>query len=364
MDLNPQPSGGLGFDSDEEHLEFRLRFTNALMLAAVLMAALFIASDWMNINHLGTAQSQMVLGSSVLTGVLMLVLRKRRHWLVPVSLCFVGLSIATHLGGLILASNNELRAVWFYVVVLFSFILLGARLGLGVTVLSMLLILGSQPYMVAPYSRSALFSVFASLALCGCGAYVFSRRAEYFFQRMRAASAQLQVLAFRDPLTGLFNPRAFYEIANQLVLLARRDRQPVSVLFIDLDHFKRINDDHGHDAGDKVLRAVAQTLSSDLRKSDVLGRIGGEEFAICLPCTAEGGARHVAEKLRSRIEALKIPITPGRNLRVTASIGVSERLATDGTVDDIKMRADHAMYLAKVGGRNRVATLNQNPGRT
>lgn len=362
MAFNALLSSGLDFDTDEEYLELRFRILNTLMLTGLVAAALFIVADLMGLQRLGSLQFLVLLSNSIVTATLMLVLRKRKPWVTPVSACFVLVSIATHVSGLILTDSNELRVLWFHVVVFFSFILLGSRPGLGVTLMCIVLILFSQPWMPLPYSRSALFSTVVSLMMSGCCAHIVTQRSESFFQRMRASNAQLQVLAFRDPLTGLFNPRAFYEIANQLVLLARRDQQPVSVLFIDLDRFKNINDHHGHDAGDKVLRAVAQALSSDLRKSDVLGRIGGEEFAICLPFTSELGACHVAEKLRLRIEALKIPIAPGRTLRVTASIGVSQRLSSDGTVDDIKMRADRAMYLAKVGGRNRVATLNQVAG--
>jgi diguanylate cyclase (GGDEF)-like protein len=129
------------------------------------------------------------------------------------------------------------------------------------------------------------------------------------------------------------------------------------VLFIDLDHFKRINDQHGHLAGDRVLQAVALCVQQHLRASDVFGRIGGEEFCVFLPHTDAAGAKQVAEDLRTHIEALMPEIARATHLRVTASIGVTSVGPEDESLQTIQHRADEAMYQAKQQGRNRVSVI-------
>jgi diguanylate cyclase (GGDEF)-like protein len=155
-------------------------------------------------------------------------------------------------------------------------------------------------------------------------------------------------------LTGVLNARAYYQRCDALISLALREQIPFSVLFLDLDHFKSINDTHGHDAGDTVLKAVASCLSGSVRQSDEVGRIGGEEFSIFLPNTDLEGARRLAETIRESIELL-MPDTGQQRLKITASIGVADSKAEHQTMRAIQQSADAAMYVAKAAGRNRVS---------
>ncbi|MDE2585446.1 MAG: GGDEF domain-containing protein, partial [Betaproteobacteria bacterium] len=173
--------------------------------------------------------------------------------------------------------------------------------------------------------------------------------------RMRESNARLYDLAMHDPLTGAFNARAYYQIGDQLIMAARRTESPYSVLFVDLDHFKSVNDTYGHAAGDTVLKACATCIAGNIRASDIIGRVGGEEFSLFLPATDIEAALQVAEKIRLAIETLEIPIAPERNLRISASIGVARSQQHDQTLQDIQRQADTAMYQAKSAGRNRVS---------
>ncbi len=128
------------------------------------------------------------------------------------------------------------------------------------------------------------------------------------------------------------------------------------MLFIDLDHFKSINDTYGHAVGDDVLRAVAQTLKDTVRRSDLVGRIGGEEFSVFLPNTQLQGAQQLAETLRVAIENIDIQVE-GVRLKITASIGVAAKTFAQESMQVIQQHADQAMYEAKRGGRNRVSTF-------
>jgi len=164
--------------------------------------------------------------------------------------------------------------------------------------------------------------------------------------------ALMRRLATVDSLTGMLNRRAFFEQADSARLLALRLRKPISLLMMDIDHFKQLNDGYGHGCGDEALKVFAETAFGVLREHDVIGRLGGEEFALALPGTALGGALEAAERLRIAIaEAPVIPCAPG--YRMTVSIGVVMIEASEALTAALA-RADHALYAAKTGGRNRV----------
>ncbi|ARJ66252.1 hypothetical protein WV31_11580 [Magnetospirillum sp. ME-1] len=166
--------------------------------------------------------------------------------------------------------------------------------------------------------------------------------------------AELRRLATTDVLTGAFNRRHFMELAGAELDRARRHQRPMVALMLDIDHFKRINDTFGHPVGDIAIKALAATCAHEIRHEDVLGRMGGEEFAIVLTETDQDGALLVAERLRLAIAAIKIPTDQG-DVVFTASIGLAERLEGDSTIDAMLSRADMALYAAKRSGRNRVA---------
>jgi diguanylate cyclase (GGDEF)-like protein/PAS domain S-box-containing protein len=166
--------------------------------------------------------------------------------------------------------------------------------------------------------------------------------------------AELRRLATTDVLTGAFNRRHFMEAAAVEVDRARRHGHPLVALMLDIDHFKRINDTYGHPVGDVAIKALSDTCTREIRLEDVLGRMGGEEFAIVLTETDLAGALLVAERLRQAIADIRIPTEQGV-VAFTTSIGVSERLEGDTTIDAMLSRADMALYSAKRSGRNKVA---------
>ncbi len=171
----------------------------------------------------------------------------------------------------------------------------------------------------------------------------------------RDRERRLEELAKTDPLTCLYNRRFFMELFERELEKARRYNQPLSCVMVDLDHFKQINDRHGHLAGDQVLVSAARAMKAGVRTTDLLARYGGEEFVIVLPLTDAAGAQELAERCRRLI--LDSPVIHDKaTIRVTASMGVAT-FPRDGvqTVDDLLSLADEALYRAKAAGRDRIA---------
>lgn len=178
----------------------------------------------------------------------------------------------------------------------------------------------------------------------------------WFFRDITAQKnheTALVQLSRHDPLTGVANRRYFFERAEQEFMRSRRYQHALSIALIDIDHFKQFNDQHGHAAGDAVLRHLSQNTRGLLREADLFARIGGEEFAILMPNTSVHGAQQLVDRLRQAIAEQEVAIG-GQMLRVHFSGGVTQLGAGDQSIEDCLRRADQAMYLAKGAGRNRV----------
>ncbi|WP_434618518.1 diguanylate cyclase [Azospirillum sp. B2RO_4] len=184
-------------------------------------------------------------------------------------------------------------------------------------------------------------------------------------ERKRVES-ELRRMATTDPLTGLSNRRRFMELAEVEMARLRRYGRAVSVLMLDIDRFKAINDTHGHAVGDHALVTLAEICRDELRDTDHIGRLGGEEFAIILPETPLASAAEVAERLRQRLALAEVPVVPGDHghgcLRMTVSIGVAMCGDEDASIERALGRADRALYEAKAAGRNRVVVSDGYPG--
>jgi diguanylate cyclase (GGDEF)-like protein len=176
-------------------------------------------------------------------------------------------------------------------------------------------------------------------------------------RRIEHYNAEIIRLARSDPLTGLTNRRGFFEAGMIELARSRRSGQRLALLMLDADRFKAINDKYGHAAGDAVLRELAGIMRETLRETDVIGRLGGEEFAVLLPATDRDGAGLVAERLRKNI-ATALILFDCQPIELTVSIGVAdipvEPQASPGLIETAMARADDAMYRAKESGRNRV----------
>jgi two-component system cell cycle response regulator len=173
-------------------------------------------------------------------------------------------------------------------------------------------------------------------------------------EQLMQAQQQMEILAMHDGLTDLLNRRAIEEYAESEFNLAGRKERAMSVILLDIDHFKNVNDRFGHKAGDHVLQQVAKILKEDLRNYDRVGRWGGEEFILILPDTELQGAAIVAERVRIRMAEMKISLEPEATFSIHISLGVACTSSHFSSLTKLIDAADQALYHAKQTGRNRV----------
>jgi diguanylate cyclase (GGDEF)-like protein len=223
--------------------------------------------------------------------------------------------------------------------------LLGAALSAARAISAPLL----EPAMINPLASGLVQNLTFMSGYAGLILLTFS----FLLMHHDRAQAALLRLATRDSLTGAYNRAMFEEFAHEEVARSRRDRAPMSLMVIDLDHFKSINDTYGHAAGDTILQTVVELIRRTIRAQDVVGRYGGEEFLALLPNATRSEALTIAERLRAAIAGADLQ-TVAPSLRITASIGIAE-LADDG-YELLFQCADDALYKAKLAGRNRVVT--------
>lgn len=174
-----------------------------------------------------------------------------------------------------------------------------------------------------------------------------------FSADIRYGLNQAKLLAGTDELTGVFNKRGFAISASRLFAQAQRYKRPATILMIDSDNLKAVNDRHGHAAGDRLLKTLARCIQAELRYTDVPGRFGGDEFIVLLPETPAIGAMDVAERIRDAFASSPVNVD-GTRVECTVSIGVASYPEDGGSIDAVTARADRAMYQGKQQGRNRV----------
>jgi two-component system, cell cycle response regulator len=178
-------------------------------------------------------------------------------------------------------------------------------------------------------------------------------------QTLEQSQGELRRLATVDGLTGVYNRREFNRWLTLEIERSHRECHPISLVMVDIDHFKKLNDTYGHQAGDEALRHVGRLLKRDVRPGDHVARYGGEEFAIILPNASRADAFTVAERIRVSIEAQVIPLSLEQSLTFTASLGFATFIIDQDTEETFGQRADQALYYAKHSGRNRVSSAEE-----
>lgn len=348
---------------ERDYLRYRADTNLLLQRLAVALGTVFytiyIGYDWLGPQRYADSQLLwLLLVFAVPTNTaLFCATLVREPWRYTQKLALVA-AIANTAGMILVSVLGTLRGLpvpheLLLVQLLYDFFFLGLPWMQATVIAGLTVVVAPFSLWIAGRSGPSLFdyafflAVPAVLAAVAC--YLQERT-----QRLGWLRAQLlRQLSEHDPLTGIYNHRAWYERTETVLRQAQRERRDVAVLAVDVDHFKRFNDSHGHLAGDDCLRQVAKSLQSLARRPlDVVGRIGGEEFAIFLYGVTPESARNRAESVRDALRAL-MPL-PG--VRVTGSVGVAYAGSDDALTAEVLVgRADTALYRAKAEGRDRVA---------
>ncbi len=320
-----------------------------LLIANTLILLAYVALHFSILEITGNLSPAPTLGMTLL--VVQATLYPLFQWLhraEQLSLVTLGALLAVQALYTVVYLRTQLRkgmaaSIWMSIVLLTGFA------GFNIFRAAALLVLGipADPHAANPFEVTAGI-VFLATAL-GLGFSVF-------WMASMQLRLDLERLANIDPLTGLFNRRSFLAHCEQELQRSERSGEPVSLALVDLDHFKRVNDLHGHDAGDAALCAVANQLKGVVRDKDILGRWGGEEFIVLLPSTSSEQAMTVARRLQLCVESISLP-QPGEcglPIRLAISAGVATATGSINSIGDFIRSCDEALYCAKAAGRNTV----------
>lgn len=350
----------LGNKIEFEPLESLVRFRHSLLKYCLLVAvfsALFVAVMYdLGLHNTGYFHSRVNYAFSMSSLVLFIWFRRSSESYMKVAFLLVSISLLVFTSALIFVVEDQFRIVWFYIVVFVAFMTIGNRAGIITSVLSIIIILFSYWLFELGLSRSTLQGAIIGLVISSILASIHVRVVADFEKKLINKNRELEVLATIDGLTGVVNKRMFSEMAAKYIETACRKKSPLSFLYLDIDHFKTINDEHGHHVGDIMLIKFTEVVRKCLRKSDLLGRVGGEEFAVMLFDTDIDAAQLVAEKIRDVVAKSEYQ-NENQRVQITTSIGMTKMSSVTDTLEAMQQRADQALYKAKASGRNRVEVL-------
>ena len=335
--------GGIELDESEEYLQFRFRFLYVLLVFGVLSSALYLLADN---YHVAQFTPQYILAVKIQLGVALcsiVLLYGRKRFYHPLAWLYVTTSYLASLVTLILVPQDELRVIWVLLTLPVIYLLLGAVTGVLATILSMACIYEANRRFSTPYSPHTLTTAVAGFAYMSVFFYVYSRS----FSACFAERQHLRQKTTYDILTGIINYDTYCEVGTKIINLFKRDARPIALLLINVDQFGVINDKFGSETGDKVLKRLVTCLQENVRDSDTIGRIGGDNFSLFLPDTDMSGSKIVAEKIRSGIEGL-VFMEGQERIKITVSVGVTVSIGRNFTMADILSRAEHALSNAKL----------------
>ncbi len=348
-------TSGLKFADAESIIKHRYRLLNmVMMITAVSTLSFGLLSD-LGYHDMGRFSLVEYLFSFLALSLMQLLRRsKRYYYLVAYSMFAITFTIFT--AALVLVTGDEYRAVWFLLTIVLSYMLIGRFAGHLATVLSLLIIVVVHATVGLGVSPLGLNTILLSMIICSVMVSSYSAKVNLYEEELQQKNSELAVLATTDDLTGIYNRRAFSELGHKYVEAALRNRRPLSFLMFDIDHFKQLNDSYGHHVGDIVLRNFSHQINSSLRKSDIFGRLGGEEFGLLLFETDLRQAQISGERILECVRDMEHEID-GEKHHITVSIGIACLAeGRDADLSALERRADAALYEAKNSGRDCIVT--------
>jgi len=355
MILNNFLYSGFNFDQEENHLKFQFRMLNAILLISAFFSALVGVLSDLKINDVGEIHTKINYIYSLVSLALIFLLRREKKNYIVVSHTLLVSSLFTFASALVFVSQDEFRMIWFYLLVFVAFILAGKKSGLLYALVSIGIIITANIFMELHLSEIAIHTAILGLMIASLLSLTYTNRIDAYEKSLKELNENLRELAFTDGLTGIINRRSFDELSRHYFETAKRDKIELSLLILDIDFFKKVNDNYGHHVGDLLLVEFVRTIEPLLRKSDNFGRIGGEEFGVLLSDTDESNSARLAQEICDTIRAKEIQHKGSLiSEYVTISIGVVCCIADEALDDEVLIsRADEMLYEAKESGRDR-----------
>jgi diguanylate cyclase (GGDEF)-like protein len=330
---------------------------NSVLIIVAFFSVLFGIMSDLGINDIGAIHAKVDYFYGAFAVLLMIYLRLSKDNYTIASHALLIVSTLTFFSALINVTQDEFRIIWFYLMIFLAYMLNGSKSGILYTAVSVAVILGSHFFLDLQLSQIAINSAVLGLVIGSFLSYFYTKKISDYEKTLQEKNETLELLASTDGLTGIMNKRIFDEVSQHYFETVQRDGIELSLLMLDLDNFKVVNDTYGHQVGDLILIQFAETIKPLLRKSDVFARIGGEEFAVLLFKTEISGAVVLADKIHEAVK--KVSVECGENnISVTTSVGISHYKKTDSSVEEIIARADNALYSAKEKGRDQTCTID------
>ena len=351
MGLSNFTSSGFSFSKDEYHLKSKFKMLNWIIVIIMFFTALFGVMSDMGLNDLGPIHTKVnyLLSLSCIILFFLLRAKKSNFFLVANLLIFVNYFGFT--SALLFVTDDAFRAIWFILLIFVAYFVSGKTVGWLLSIASILTIIIANDFVNLKLNPLTLNTSLLSIVIGNFIALFYTNKINEYESFMHKENKELNLLASTDCLTGIMNQRIFNEVSNQYFEIAKQHGHDMSLLVLDIDNFKVVNDTHGHPAGDAVLVQFANVVQSLLRKNDIYARVGGEEFAILLFKINLEDAYLLAEKLRTLIEVIDLEYKD-QIINLSTSIGVVQIKEEDQDFEALFNRADKALYEAKQNGRN------------
>ncbi len=342
----------LEFSESEELLQFRFTTLMIMIMLITVFTFSFALLDIFGLDIGGSMQRYVNLFHTVLGIGLFFYLRQSKHNYELALYALLVFSFIAFSLTLIFVPEDGFRFIWFFILIIGIYIVGDVHVGLVTSIASLLVIIAFNFIFELNVSQLTMISILSSLLVVSFFMYAYTKRIDRFQEELIEKNLILEKLATYDSLTGIMNRRLFLEMAEKYLYEADRLQKAFYFLMVDIDHFKSINDQYGHHVGDEVLKRFTARISEEMRKSDLFGRIGGEEFGVIILSDTKDEALTTAERIRLVVENASC-VVDAQTIKVTTSIGLVQEREKEG-LQSIMKRADEALYRAKDEGRNRI----------
>ncbi|NQY34469.1 MAG: GGDEF domain-containing protein [Alteromonadaceae bacterium] len=342
---------------ENSYFNFKLVLLIRIMGISALLALLFPVLHYSGINYIGQIQPNVDIVFSILTLFLIVILKQNSSFLSLILNIFFILCFITCFSALLTVPEDDFRAIWFYLLVILAFIFRGKKFGYNLMILSISAMTFGQFFIHEKFGDEAFITSISGIIMMSLILSAFVQQMIRVRQQLIKQSKELHYLANKDPLTDALNSQINYQLGKTLLIEAKSKNDNLSMLCINIDHFRRVNKSFGQQKGDLVLKHVVQIIKAELHQDEVLAQINGQEFCILLPkrdmLSAENLARRISQSVQRNLFTIN-----DKKIPLTLSIGISSLIDSDIEIRSLQVRADKALLKVKSHNGNDILSFD------